>query len=224
MSARRGRRLAGVFIRIAGGLLLAGLIAFLLRKPILEACARWLIIDEPVTPNGPADAVCVLAGGEGERLRGAIDLYLAGSAHALLITGTDTPFLRVYTSEDSLTAVEVKRRIAVKHGVPADSIVIGLGPGSTWDEAREVRRQALAHGWRSVIVVTDPFHTRRSHATFHHVLAGSGVTASIFHVPIGQSSQDPHRWWTQEDDTMALFTESVKLGFYWSHYGVRPWE
>lgn len=74
-----------------------------------------------------------------------------------------------------------------------------------------------------MIVVTDPFHTRRSRATFHRVLRGSGVHVRIWHLPLTESMQSPHHWWRDEDDTMAIFTETVKLGFYWTQHGVRPW-
>ena len=92
----------------------------LLAPRLLQSYARGFIVGDTLEPS---DAVVALAGGDGERMGAAIGLYKRGLATKLLITGPDTPLLPVYTGEDSLTQGEIKRRIAVKRGVPAESIV-----------------------------------------------------------------------------------------------------
>jgi len=56
------------------------------------------------------------------------------------------------------------------------------------------------------------------------VLRGSGISITMYHLPPGQSMQDPHRWWRHEEDAMAIMTESVKTAYYWKVYGVKPWD
>jgi uncharacterized SAM-binding protein YcdF (DUF218 family) len=188
---------------------------------LLEAYARWLVVEEDPTPR--SDVVVALSGGDGERLHASIQLYRVGLAKSLLIVGSDVPLLKVYSNEDSLTQGEAKRRIAVRRGVPEDSVLVALGPTSTLEEAARVLEEARTHQWRSIIVVTDPFHTRRSRATFRSVFKGTGVRIALYHLPEGRSSQNTRRWWRRESDFIAVTTETLKLGFYAYRHGIFPW-
>lgn len=187
---------------------------------ILEAYGRWLVVEDPFEH---ADAAVALGGGDGERLVAAIQLYKSSRAASVLITGPNIPLLKVYTGEDSLTQGEAKRRIAIKRGVPADRVLLALGPTSTWQEAQRTRREAEANGWKSIVVVTDPFHTRRARATFHKVFGGSPIQVAVYHLPEGRSSQTTARWWRREGDFMAVINETLKLFFYAYEYRIRPW-
>lgn len=192
----------------------------LLAAPVMNAYARWLIVDEPFER---VDAALVLGGGEGERLAAAIQLFRSDRAGGIVILGPDAPFLKVYTGEDSLTQGEAKRRIAVKKGVPDSLVTLVLGAQSTYEEA-VTAREALRDGrWKSIAVVTSPFHTRRARATFRKVFENPDVEVKMYHLPIERSSQNPDRWWNRESDTMAVITESIKLVFYAYRYRIWPW-
>jgi uncharacterized SAM-binding protein YcdF (DUF218 family) len=200
-------------------LVVAGLAARWATPRLLEAYARWLIVDDPPVRT---DAAVVLGGGEGERLFAAIQLYKTGKTGCLLITGSAVPLLKVYSLEDSLTQGEAKRRIAVRKGIPTDSALVALGPTSTWQEAVRARKEAEERHWGSITVVTDPFHTRRARATFRQVFKGSPIKVRIYHLPEGRSGQLVTRWWSRESDYMAVLTETMKLAFYVFNYHVRP--
>jgi uncharacterized SAM-binding protein YcdF (DUF218 family) len=173
-------------------------------------------------PPRRADVAVVLAGGEGERLGAALRIWRQGRVRALLITGPDVPLLPVYTGEDSLTMAEVKRRIAVKKGVPPGDVWVALGATSTYDEAHDALRALRDHKVRTAIVVTSPFHSRRARATFRRVFRGSGIDISLETLPADLSAEQPNRWWTREREMMAVFTESAKTVFYWNRYGISP--
>ena len=202
------------------GLIVLALLAWILGPPILNAYARWLIVEDPLER---ADAVVVLSGGEGERLQASVGLYKQGKAGCLLLVGPATPLLKVYTGEDSLTQGEAKRRIAVRKGVPSDSAIVSLGATSTWEEAQTTLAEARSRDWKSIIVVTDPFHTRRARATFHKTFRGTPVRVAIYHLPLERSSYQPEKWWDRERDLMAVMTETVKTVFYAYHHHVYPW-
>ncbi len=214
-SGDRGRRLLTWI-----GIVLVVVVVWRIAPFLLDRYARWLIVQDPVPKS---DAIVVLSGGDGERLHAAIDLYKQGRADNLLIVGPDVPFLKIYTGEDSLTQGEAKRRIALRKGIPPEAILTSLGANSTWAEAQSALREARALRWRSIIVVTDPFHTRRARATFRKVFNGSGVAVRMYHLPIGRSSQNPEHWWDRESDGVAVFTETLKLFFYAHTHGVWPW-
>lgn len=210
---------SGCFSRLAGLIVLA-VLAWFLAPPVLTAYARWLIVQDPVER---ADAVVALSGGEGERLHASIGLYKRGKAGCLLLVGPAIPLLKVYSGEDSLTQGEAKRRIAIRKGVPPDSAIVSLGATSTWEEAQTTLMEARARGWRSITLVTDPFHTRRSRATFHKTFQGQSVRIGVYHLPVERSTYDPQKWWTRERDLMAVLTETVKMIFYAYHHHVYPW-
>lgn len=211
--------LHGCISRLVGLAILA-LLAWFLGPPVLTAYARWFIVSDPVVR---ADAVVALSGGEGERLHASINLYKQGKAGCLLLVGPAVPLLKVYSGEDSLTQGEAKRRIAVRKGVPPDSVIVSLGATSTWEEAQTTLTEARARGWRSITLVTDPFHTRRARATFRKAFHGQPVRIAVYHAPLEHSSYNTEKWWTRERDLMAVLTETVKMVFYAYHHHVYPW-
>ena len=187
---------------------------------LANSYARWLIVSDSI-PH--ADAAITLAGGEGERLLAAIELYREKRVDRILIVGPESPILKVYTGEEGLSQGEAKRRIAVKQGVREEDALLELGATSTFEEALSTVDRAVREGWSSVIVVTSPMHTRRSRATFRKLLEGTGTDVYMHHLALDRSSQDPEEWWTREGDTMAVFTETVKLAFYAKSYRIWPW-
>jgi uncharacterized SAM-binding protein YcdF (DUF218 family) len=221
--SRRGGCAAGCLrgcLGCLGVLAVVTLLIFLVAPPLLEAYARWFIVTDP---SERTDVAVALSGGDGERLHAAMALYKQHLAGALCLVGPDQPLLKVYTGEDSLTQAEAKRRIVVRRGIPADSVVVAVGAYSTWDEANLVREEARRHGWRSITIVTDPYHTRRARATFRRVLHDDGVRVIAYHLPPGRSQFRPEKWWKRELDTMAVLTESIKAVFYAHRYRVWPW-
>lgn len=205
---------------MAGALIVLILLLRWWGPSLLEGYARWLVVQDPLRRS---DAAVALSGGDGERLHAAIALYKQRLAGCLLIVGPDVPLLKVYTGQDSLTQGEAKRRIAVRRGVPRDSALVSLGATSTWEEAQSTLREARARGWRSIIIVTDPFHTRRARATFHKIFNKTGITVVTYHLPEGRSYQKVKRWWRRESDGMAILTETIKLIFYAANHHVYPW-
>lgn len=187
---------------------------------ILEAYAGWLIVDEDLES---ADAVVALSGAAGERLMGSIRLCKQGLGENLVIVGPDTPLLKVYTGEDSLSQGEAKRRIAIRRGLPPDRVILALGATSTYEEALTTRAAALDRGWTRVIIVTDPFHTRRARATFRNVLEDAGITVQVYHLPLDESQASAQQWWRRENDLMAVTTETIKTTFYAYRYRIYPW-
>jgi len=202
------------------GLALVICLLWVFAPQMANSYARWLVVSDNLPQ---ADTAIALAGGEGERLLAAIELYREGKVDQILIVGPKSPILKVYTGEKGLSQGEAKRRIAVKKGVREEDALLELGATSTYEEAESTVGRAVREGWSSVVVVTSPMHTRRSRATFRKLLENTGIEVHMHHLAIDRSSQDPEDWWTREGDTMAVFTETVKLAFYAKTYGIWPW-
>jgi uncharacterized SAM-binding protein YcdF (DUF218 family) len=139
MSRQRFRRVARVLTVVAGLLLLA--IAVLTARFIL-----WPSEDEPLQ----ADAVVVLAGGAGERLREGIRLAERGVAPVLVLShGGRCGDRPTY-----------------------DVVCFTPRPDRTQGEARGAARLARERGWGSVVVVTSTYHVARTRMLFRRCLDG----------------------------------------------------
>jgi uncharacterized SAM-binding protein YcdF (DUF218 family) len=192
---------------------------FLLARPLLEAYAGWWEVRDS---EAATDLAVILDGGKGERLWKGLDLWQRGVAKRLLITGDADPVLPVYAGGPGITQAEAKREIAIRKGVPADSVEVLLGPTSTLEEARAVRRWCDGRTIRSITVVTSPFHTRRARAVFRHAFRKSGVRVMVDHAPWDVAGFSTHRWWTREKELMAVFDETVKTLYYAGEHKILP--
>lgn len=139
---------------------LAGcLLVPLLLPLVLWGLGRGLFISQRVSP---ADAILALGGDVNtSRLEQAAALMQQGMADVLIITETNTIS---YTGQMESYYL---RQQAIALGVPPERIfVTEASATSTWDEARAARKLMLRRGWQSLIVVTDPYHTRRVQLAF----------------------------------------------------------
>lgn len=112
----------------------------------------------------PVDAVVVLGAAQydGEpssifaaRLRHAQALYESGLAPRIVTTGGNQ-------QGDAFTEAEAGRRYLIGRGVPARAVVaVGVG-GDTLTSLRAVADRARKDGWRTALVVSDPWHGLRA--------------------------------------------------------------
>lgn len=176
------------------------------------AIGRFLVVDSGLAR---ADAIVVLGGDDGgfHRVRRAVDLFDAGYAPVVVFSGGTLADAGLACSSAQLS-LEAAQQL----GFPPEAVVIAEGAQSTYDEAVNMRQLAQEQGWRSLIVVTDPFHTRRAVRTFRTLLPDTVIYVSAAPDP----RYDPARWWRSEEGLVAVITETVKLGFYWIRYGIAP--
>ncbi len=170
----------------------------------LRTIAGFLIIAP--SPLAPADAIVVLGGGqpEGARESRAADLFRRGLAPTVLTTGG--PVL----GEARATYADFSVQRLVRRGVPRAAIVATNVGDSTVTDARGARLLAERNGWRSLIVVTDNWHSRRVALAFDFVFAGSPI--AIAHAPAPSPRFSPDAWWLDETSALFVLSEYVKLG------------
>jgi uncharacterized SAM-binding protein YcdF (DUF218 family) len=142
-----------------------------------------------------------------------VDLFNQGYAPLVVFSGGTLENTGLVCSSAQLS-LQAARELGLPEGVA----LIAPEAQSTYDEALNLRRLAEEHGWRSLIVVTDPFHTRRAGRTFRTLLPGVTIYTSAAPNP----DHDPARWWGNEHGLLAVMNETLKLGFYWVRYGIPP--
>lgn len=124
-------------------------------------------------PGPAADAIVVLSASltdEGlltgvavDRLLEGARLYRAGAAPRLVLSRIETDIDGRLTSSDG----DQRAVLALAGLDPALEIVAPVG--TTRLEAERVAEQGRGRGWRRIVVVTSPSHTRRACATFEAV-------------------------------------------------------
>ncbi len=200
LAARRAPRYEIVIVLI----LLIGIILI----PFLVA--PWLVVDNAADT---ADAIVVL-GGESplpNRTIHALHLYEQQRAPIVVFAGGALPGRSPETS-----SAYASLRQALARGLPTDVALVADGAQSTYDEAVLVRDLAIARGWRSLVIVTDPYHTRRAMRTFRAIIPEVHVTASV--APFLDSCVDT--WRCRMRVWRYAASELVKMSFYRLYYGV----
>ena len=203
MIARRGCAVFG----LAGlGFVIVAILAHSLWLPLP---GRFLVVADPLQP---ADAVVPLGGGFANRVVQAATLLKDGYA-TWLVTADDELYLPGI--RDSYG--ELVRREAQWQGVSGDRIIVMPGEvETTYEEALALRTLAQEQGWTSLLVVTDPYHTRRARLTFDEVFRGTGVAVGVR--PAEKSAYHPEAWWRDADDLRNTWTEYAKLATYFLGY------
>jgi uncharacterized SAM-binding protein YcdF (DUF218 family) len=170
----------------------------------------FLTVDDPLAQ---ADAIVVLGGGPPSRAHHGVTLFDQGYAPLVVFSGGTLKDWGIACSS-ALLSLETAQEL----GLPAGVSIVAPEAQSTYDEAVNLQQLAQDHGWHSIIVVTEPLHTRRAARTFRTLLPGVDVYVSAAPDP----RYDPVRWWESEHGLVGVFNELIKLGFYWAKYGITP--
>ena len=135
----------------------------------------------PKKPPGPltGDAIVALTGGEA-RLDAAVALFEGGAGQRLLISGVN----------NSTTKAELK---ILNHGGARFDCCADLGREAldTHGNAIEAAHWAIAHHYKSLILVTAAYHMPRSLAEF----SGAMPDMKVMPYPIEPADVDLAAWW-----------------------------
>jgi uncharacterized SAM-binding protein YcdF (DUF218 family) len=111
--------------------------------------------------------VIVVFGGYGElgfkslgfldRVSEAVYLYKKEYATSIILS---SGLIHTFAEAD------VMRAILVDEGIPRQSIIVDQGASSTQKSVIQTNEILKKHGWNSVLLVTAPYHTRRSIMTW----------------------------------------------------------
>lgn len=179
-------------------------IALLPYKFWLTQLAEILIIKDNLEVS---DAIMVLSGGSINRLDYGVRLFKEGYGGVLFLS----------EGEDAIDGLEEIKWIdlvlprALESGVAEDKIFIVRNTSSTREEADSSREGFMNQGVKSVIIVTEPYHTLRSCLTFRKTYKDRNI---IFRCRPSLGWFRSDNWWTLERGLIAVNNEYIKLVFY----------
>jgi uncharacterized SAM-binding protein YcdF (DUF218 family) len=160
-----------------------------------------------------ADAVFVLAGGRLERGLEAVDLYREGYAPVIVLSPGGQEPAEVAARARGIrfpAPADIVAEVIAASGVPRSAVIIETrSVDNTADEALMLRTLTTNRGWRTVIVVTSKYHTRRAGYAMRRALEGTGVD-----IVLRASRYDPSnpaRWWRARRDVRLVAEEWQKL-------------
>ena len=170
-----------------------------------------LVVSQPLTSP---DAIVSLASHEWERLPEAA-AQARQHPHAILVLTLPQPVTQ-FNCHDCAHRTDA----LLQQGIDRSRIrIVPLtGPG-TYGEAVATRLLVTGEHLRSLLVVTSPYHTRRSLATFRKAFETTGVTIGV--VPATRTSEArPERWWAASYDRSYVRYEWAAMLYYRLKYGV----
>lgn len=138
-----------------------GVIGLVLAAWVTSALAVWVWGKRD--DARPSDAIVVLGAAQYSgrpspvlraRLDHGIALWKEGMAPVLVLTGGTG-------DGDTTSEAAVGRRYAMNEGVPLDAILVEAHGRTTVQSMRSVADMAEQHDFRSVVLVSDPFHMLR---------------------------------------------------------------
>ncbi len=123
----------------------------------------WVFRMSRIDERGPADAIVVLGAAQYNgrpspvlraRLDHALDLYKAGIAPSIVVTGG-------IGSGDRMSEATVGHRYLRSHNIPDSAIVVRPDGRTTWESMRSVGEWMNERELGRMLLVSDPFHMAR---------------------------------------------------------------
>ncbi len=194
----RTRELGRIFLNLLILLffLLFCFVLYIVRRPILRFTAESWIIEDPLDK---ADALIVLGDDNfyADRATRGVQLFREGKAPVIVASGRRL--------RPNAGMAELIEHDLIERGVPRDKVVRFTHDGdSTLEEAEALTRLAKERKWRSVIVVTSNYHTRRSRYIFRRVFP-QGMEVRVASARDGDF--DPEHWWEKRKSIKELTRE-----------------
>lgn len=206
-----GHRMKLVTSRLIIGVLVALLTISSIRvclPPLLSVIAGSLIRSEPAVQS---DLIIAL-GGDRYCLREkrAAELYLQGFAPRMVVSGVQY-IPGIHTGDWA-------RNYVVELGVKIDDVIVLRETWNTREEAKRLAAMMRENGWKSAIVVTSPYHSRRALFTLEKAAPELRFTS----IPVEPQHPEwsPTRWWTRRNDAGMTVREILA----WVNTLLSGWE
>ncbi len=199
---QRQHERGGIIVNLVVLLCVAAFCAliYFVRHPIMRYAAESWVVDEPAAH---ADAIIVLGDDNfyADRATRAAELYRQGVAGIVVGSGRRL--------RPNAGISELMEHDLVERGVPKEKIIRFVHDAeSTSDEGNALVHLAGSHKWKSVVVVTSNYHTRRARYILQKEFPPS-IAVSIASARDGDF--DPQRWWEKRRSVKLFIQELVGM-------------
>jgi uncharacterized SAM-binding protein YcdF (DUF218 family) len=175
---------------------------------ILERMGKYLYYKDEMKP---ADVIVILGGEEGERVEYGVKLFKEGWARKDRIILAGGPLVWKYTW------ASLMKEQAISLGVPKKAILLEDKSRTTEEDARFTKEIFKKYGYKSCILVTSPYHSRRATKIFRKVI---GDEVTVLSAPSDKSWFSFDEWWERRRDRAEVLNEYSKFIWLWI-FGLR---
>jgi uncharacterized SAM-binding protein YcdF (DUF218 family) len=168
------------------------------RRPLLRFAGESWVVEDPLEQS---DAILILNDDNffADRATRASELFRQKLAPVVVASGRRL--------RPSAGLSELMDHDLVERGIPKDRIIrFPHDADNTREEAEALRTLVVERNWRSVIVVTSNYHTRRARYIFQHVFPPS-VRVSVASARDG--SFEVEHWW-ENRKSFKSFTHELE--------------
>jgi uncharacterized SAM-binding protein YcdF (DUF218 family) len=168
-------------------------------------------LSSPAKQPTQADCMVILGGDGGARTAQGIELYRQNYSRKIVLTGIESgePAAQSYY-------LNWRAQMLIAAGIPKESIEYDPVSSSSWDEANITLKLAKKHGWKRVLVVSDPPHMLRLKWVWSKIFIGSGVDVVL--VPSTPNWWNAGKWWSNEQSAKFVMSEYLKILYYLVKY------
>lgn len=154
----------------------------------------------------PADIIVVLAGEEKERVEYGAYLFQEEWAKKDRIVMAGGPLVWKYSW------ASLMKEHAVHLGISRKFILLQDKSRTTEEDAKYTREIIERHKYKSLILVTSPYHSKRAFIIFQKVM---GKDIKVISAPVENSWFKFEDWWKRKRDRAAVFNEYSKFLWLW---------
>jgi uncharacterized SAM-binding protein YcdF (DUF218 family) len=191
------------FIKILIAFVILATLLFIGHGFILEKMGRYLYYKDEIKP---ADVIVILAGEETERVEYGVKLFREGWARKDRIILAGGPLVWKYTH------ASLMKEHAISLGVPKKAILLEDKSRTTEEDAIFTKEIFKKYGYKSCILVTSPYHSRRATKIFRKVM---GDEVTVFSAPSEKSWFSFDEWWKRRRDRAYVLNEWSKFVWLW---------
>ena len=207
MRARTRQQRGGIITTFVALLFLAVLclVIYLARHPLMRFAGEGLVVEDQLERS---DAIILLSDDNfyADRATRAAELYRQNLAPTVVASGVR---LRPYAGISELMTHDL-----VERGVPKERVVpFPQDADNTREEAEALKTLARQKGWKSVIIVTSNYHTRRARYIFRKEFPADIKVAMA---SARDADFDPSNWYEHRRARQRF--EHEVLGLFLAHW------
>ncbi len=177
---------------------------YLARRPLLRFAGESLVVEDPLEKS---DAIIILSDDNfyADRATRAAELFRQKLAPVVVASG-----IRL---RPNAGIAELMTHDLIERGVPRENILpFPQDADNTREEAQFLQKLVQEKNWKSVIVVTSNYHTRRAKSIFGKIFANS---VTIRMAAARDADYDPEHWWERRKSVKCYFHEIVGYVVSW---------